>query len=159
MLYLWLRFPVFIVHPVSFIKIIYQHDQIMIGEYLYIDKSAGRGRGVFTRQPIPARTVVERSPVIVLSPADTDIVDVTKLHNYIFNWGVHETRSCIALGYCSLYNHSYHPNCEYEMDYESRQMAIITLCDIAPGAELFINYNGRPDDQTPVWFDVKRKEA
>ncbi|UYQ91508.1 SET domain-containing protein [Chitinophaga horti] len=130
----------------------------MIKPYLYIDKSPGMGRGVFTKESIPAGTRIETSPVLVLSYDDTETVDKTKLHNYIFLWGKRETKSCIALGFCSVYNHAYQPNCEYEMDFSEETMSIITLRTIKKGEELFINYNGDVEDTSPVWFDVKRKK-
>jgi SET domain-containing protein len=129
----------------------------MIKPYLYIQKTKEKGRGVFTNEPIPAGTVIEVSPVLVLSNSDTGIVDKTKLHNYIFLWGVRETRSCIALGFCSIYNHAYEPNCEYEMDFDAETMAIKTRRNIKRGEELSINYNGDVEDKSDVWFDVKKK--
>jgi hypothetical protein len=129
----------------------------MIKPYLYINKTKEKGRGVFTKERIPAGTLIEVSPVLVLSNSDTQIVDKTKLHNYIFLWGVRETRSCIALGFCSIYNHDYEPNCEYEMDFDADTMAIKTRREIKKGEELTINYNGDIADKSPVWFDVKRK--
>ncbi|MRG47004.1 SET domain-containing protein-lysine N-methyltransferase [Chitinophaga sp. SYP-B3965] len=129
----------------------------MIKPYLYVNKTKEKGRGVFTKEAIPAGTQIEISPVLVLSGNDTSIVDKTKLHNYIFLWGVRETRSCIALGFCSIYNHAYEPNCEYEMDFDAETMAIKTRRDIKKGEELSINYNGDIEDKSPVWFDVKRK--
>ncbi|MBO9155387.1 SET domain-containing protein [Chitinophaga sp. GCM10012297] len=129
----------------------------MIKPYLYIQKTKEKGRGVFTKEPIPAGTLIEVSPVLVLSNSDTGIVDKTKLHNYIFLWGVRETRSCIALGFCSIYNHAYEPNCEYEMDFDAETMAIKTRRDIRKGEELSINYNGDVEDKSEVWFDVKKK--
>lgn len=129
----------------------------MIKPYLYVNKTKEKGRGVFTKEAIPAGTQIEVSPVLVLSGNDTSIVDKTKLHNYIFLWGARETRSCIALGFCSIYNHAYEPNCEYEMDFDAETMAIKTRRDIKKGEELSINYNGDIEDKSPVWFDVKRK--
>ncbi|MHB1922266.1 MAG: SET domain-containing protein [Chitinophagaceae bacterium] len=129
----------------------------MIKANLHIKRSEGKGRGVFTKEGIPSKTVIEISPVIVLSPTDTGKVDQTKLHNYIFLWGKNLTRTCLALGFCSVYNHSYEPNCEYEMDFDEETMRIITLRSIKKGEELFINYNGVIEDQSPLWFDVKRK--
>ncbi|PUZ30257.1 SET domain-containing protein [Chitinophaga costaii] len=129
----------------------------MIKPYLHIMKSKGRGRGVFTKEKIPSGTRIETSPVLVLSFDDTAIVDKSKLHNYIFLWGARETKSCIALGYCSIYNHSYDPNCEYEMDFTEETMSIVTRRDIKKGEELYINYNGDPENSNPVWFDVRKK--
>ncbi|SEW34272.1 SET domain-containing protein [Chitinophaga arvensicola] len=131
----------------------------MIKPYLYIDKSKGRGRGVYTKEKIPAGTRIETSPVLVLSYNDTEIVDKTHLHNYIFLWGPKETKSCVALGFCSIYNHDYKPNCEYEMDFKEETMSIITLRDIKKGEELFINYNGDVEDTSPLWFDIKKKQT
>ncbi len=129
---------------------------IMIKPYLYIEKSPGKGRGVYTSQRIPAGTRIETSPVLVLSYDDTEKVDKTFLHNYIFLWGKKETKSCVALGFCSVYNHAYEPNCEYEMDFKEETMSIITRRAIKKGEELFINYNGDVEDDSPVWFDVKK---
>ncbi|WP_217604656.1 SET domain-containing protein [Chitinophaga sp. GbtcB8] len=129
----------------------------MIKPYLYIEKTKKKGRGVFTKERIPAGTRIETSPVIVLSFDDTAKADKTKLHNYLFLWGVRETRSCVALGFCSIYNHSYDPNCEYEMDFDAETMSIITRREIKKGEELSINYNGEVDNTSPVWFDVKRQ--
>lgn len=129
----------------------------MIKPYLYIQKTKEKGRGVFTKEAIPAGTTIEVSPVLVLSNSDTQTVDTTKLHNYIFLWGVKETRSCVALGFCSIYNHAYDPNCEYEMDFDAETMSIKTRRAIKKGEELHINYNGDVEDDSPVWFDVKRK--
>lgn len=131
----------------------------MIKPYLYIDKSKGRGRGVYTKEKIPAGTRIETSPVLVLTFDDTEIVDKTRLHNYIFLWGAKETRSCVALGFCSIYNHDYNPNCEYEMDFKEETMSIITRRDIKKGEELFINYNGDVTDSSPLWFDTRKKQV
>ena len=59
----------------------------MLFEGLYIDKSNGKGRGVFTKQIIPAYTVIEISPVIVMSAEERTLLDQTLLHDYIFEWG------------------------------------------------------------------------
>jgi SET domain-containing protein len=40
------------------------------------------------------------------------------------------------------------------MDYESDSIKIIAVQDILKGEELFINYNGAWNDDTPIWFDV-----
>ena len=129
----------------------------MIKPYLFVDKTKGKGRGVFTKERIPSGTRIETSPVLVLSYDDTEIVDKTKLHNYIFLWGVRETRSCIALGFCSIYNHSYDPNCEYEMDFDAETMSIITRREIENGEGRQIKHNGEETDSSPVWFDVRKK--
>lgn len=67
---------------------------------------------------------------------------------YVFGWG--EDSTALALGYGSLYNHSYRPNAE---TLETADELVITaLRDIQPGEEIFINYMGTAQDG--VWFDV-----
>ena len=127
----------------------------MIQPYIYIKTSANRGRGVFTKQAIPANTKIEISPVLVLSAKDREAVNDTRLFHYIFEWGVNKKRACVAFGYISMYNHSYEANCEYEMDYKEEIVTIRTLKDIKKGEELYINYNAVWNDKTPLWFSVK----
>jgi hypothetical protein len=83
------------------------------------------------------------------------LLDQTLLHDYIFEWGRSKKQCCLALGYTSLYNHSYSANCEYEMEYTEGLIKITSTRLIAAGEELFINYNGNWNDQKPVWFETK----
>jgi SET domain-containing protein len=59
----------------------------------------------------------------------------------------------LALGYGSMYNHSYTPNARYTpivpdlMEFHSLRL-------IQAGEEIMINYNGDPDDHREVEFDV-----
>ncbi|MBV9987000.1 MAG: SET domain-containing protein-lysine N-methyltransferase, partial [Chitinophagaceae bacterium] len=78
----------------------------MILPILIIAPSENRGRGVFATDAIPADTVIEISPVIVLSAKDRRQAEKTLLYDYIFAWGKKSKKGCIALGYLSIYNHS-----------------------------------------------------
>ena len=127
----------------------------MLLEGLYIEKSNGKGRGVFTKQDIPANTIIEISPVVVMSAEERILLDQTLLHDYIFEWGKDSKQCCMALGYVPVYNHSYKSNCEYEMDFENEIIKIKTIRAIEVGEELFINYNGDWNDEKKIWFDVK----
>lgn len=127
----------------------------MIFEGLYIEKSNEKGRGVFTKQTIPANTIVEISPVIVMTAKERILLDQTLLHDYIFEWGKDSQQCCMALGYVPVYNHSYRSNCEYEMDFENEIIKIKTIRVINEGEELFINYNGDWNNTKKIWFDVK----
>lgn len=126
-----------------------------IKPYLYVKSVKGKGRGVFTLEDIPKGTKIEESPVIVLSKSDTGHSDKTILHNYLFLWGERQVKTCMALGYCSVYNHSYDPNCDHEMNFEKETMSIRTRRTIKKGEELCINYNGELQDTSPLWFKVK----
>lgn len=123
--------------------------------FLYIAPSIERGRGVFTSEAIPANTVIEISPVIVMSESDRLTLDKTLLHDYIFEWGDDNLQCCMALGYVPIYNHAAPSNCEYDMDFENDLIRIKTIRDVKAGEELFINYNGDWDDQRDVWFQLK----
>ena len=112
------------------------------------------GRGVFTSEDIPKDTVIEISPVIVMTAGERKLIDQTLLHDYIFEWGEKKDRCCMALGYVPIYNHSYKSNCEYEMDFDEELITITTVRYIKAGEELFINYNGDWNDATPLWFDA-----
>jgi uncharacterized protein len=122
---------------------------------LFIGPTPGMGRGVFTDKNIEAGTIIEVAPVIVMSLEERKLLDQTLLHDYIFEWGGQKNQCCMALGYVSVYNHSYRSNCEYAMDFDLGQISIKAIHFIKAGDELFINYNGNWNDSTPVWFDVK----
>ena len=122
---------------------------------LYIHSTRQMDRGVFTNQDIEANRLVEVAPVIVMSAEEKKMLDQTALHDYIFEWGHDDKQCCMAMGYVPVYNHSYHSNCEYIMDYQNRQISIKTVRKINAGQELFINYNGDWNDESPIWFDAQ----
>ena len=122
---------------------------------IYVDKTVAMGRGVFTRNIIPANMVIEIAPVIVMSGEERKLLDQTLLHDYIFEWGDQHDQCCMALGYVPVYNHSYKSNCEYEMDYDSHTISIKTVRDVKKGEELYINYNGTWNDEKKLWFEAK----
>jgi uncharacterized protein len=119
---------------------------------LYIDEAGNKGRGVFTKIAIPADTIIEKSPVIVLTPEDRVKIEETGLTHYIFEWGELTDHAAVALGWVSIYNHSSPSNCEYIMDYDNKTITIQTMRAIEPGEELTINYSAGWDDWKPVWF-------
>ncbi len=126
----------------------------MIGPYLHIANTPAKGKGVFTKEDIPVDTVVEISPVIVMSKEDRKHLDRTLLHDYIFEWGYQSEKCCMALGWVPVYNHSFKSNCEYFMDFEEETMLVKSVRAIKAGEELTINYNGDWDDNKEVWFQV-----
>ena len=112
----------------------------------------GKGRGVFARRPIEAGEVIESCPVLVLPARQIgDDPGRHALADFTFAWG--RGTVALALGYGSLYNHSYEPNARYE-DLGKRTKLFVALRDIAAGEEITVNYNGEPHDRSPVWFQV-----
>lgn len=121
---------------------------------IYVAYSERHGRGVFAATDLSAGSVIEVCPVLLFPNTQLEHMRKTMLDDYYFDWGNDNEWFAIALGYGSLYNHDYHPNAEYGMDFEAHTIDFYALNDIKAGTEILINYNGAPDDQTPVWFDL-----
>lgn len=119
------------------------------------DKGGKGGKGVFTTKAFKVGTIVEISPVLVFTSKEYLHLAETMLYNYVFEWGPTRKKAALALGYISMYNHSYSANCEYEMDFDNNLMTIKVVKPIKKGEELFINYNAEPDNKNKVWFDAK----
>jgi SET domain-containing protein len=128
----------------------------MILPQLFIAQTGDMGRGVFTTDNIGKGTIIEVSPVIVMTGAERKLLDQTLLHDYIFEWGDDRKSCAMALGYVPLYNHSYRSNCEYEMDFVSNLISVKAVRFIKAGEEVFINYNGDWNNAARVWFHANR---
>lgn len=122
---------------------------------LRIESAGHRGRGVFADAPITKGDLVERSPVLIIPAADRAAIDATIVFTYVFMWEHdtteedlyrHEGRSAIALGFTSLLNHSYTPNCEFIRHIDDLVIDLVALRAIEPGEELTIDY------QMTLWF-------
>lgn len=122
---------------------------------LFITHSSLGGRGVFVGEDLPANSIIEICPVIILSEMDKEKVHETFLHDYYFLWGADEKQAAIALGYGSLYNHSYSPNAQFIANIEEESITIESIAPIEAGSEITINYNGDVEDKTPLWFNKK----
>jgi SET domain-containing protein len=120
-----------------------------------VRQAEGKGRGVFALRPIRKGEEIERVPVLVMGADEyARGVDQTLLAGYVFAWG--EGQIALALGYGSLYNHSYKPNAKYE-DEEEQAKRFVALRDIKAGEEVTVNYNGSPTGRAKMWFDVAKE--
>ena len=130
------------------------------------DTSKGRGaRGVYARAPIPSGTEIERVPVILIPKAQVfgeNLMsrNAARISWYVFSWNVPTKREyvAVALGYGSIYNHSYTPNAVYAC-HAPDAISYTALRDIEPGEEVTINYNGKPDDLSPMYFPMPDEPA
>lgn len=113
-----------------------------------VRKVRGMGRGVFALSRIPAETLIEQCPVILFNHKEGSKVNPTQ--EYSFRWT--PDKVAIALGNGSLYNHSYEPNARTYKDSRDMAILIVSLRPIKPGEQILINYNGEPDDRSPLWF-------
>jgi len=112
----------------------------------------GKGRGVFAQKQFVKDEMIERAPVIILPTHQEQFLDQTVLKDYYYQWD--ETTSALALGFGSLYNHSYTPNAHYVRKHAEAILVFIALRTIEADEEITVNYNGEPLDQAPLWFHV-----
>ena len=114
-----------------------------------------RGRGVVADARLAQGQLVERSPVLVIPHVDRAATDGTIVFTYVFMWEHdtveedlyrHEGRAAIALGFTSLLNHAYAPNCEFIRHIDELVIDLVALRDIEAGEELTIDY------QMTLWF-------
>jgi uncharacterized protein len=117
-------------------------------------KKSRYGRGIFASRTIQKGELIHQAPVIVCPGDQYKKLKKTVLRNYYFNWGENYDHVAIALGYGSLFNHSYSPNAMFENNLKEETVDFIALKRIKAGEEIFVNYNGDPDDEGPLWFDV-----
>jgi SET domain-containing protein len=116
----------------------------------------GKGRGVVALRPLIAGQTIERPPVIVIPAEEAPLIRDTRLAHYYFEWGDDCRQAAIALGYGSLYNHSYSPNARYEFRESEECLEFIALREIAAGEEITINYNNLFESAArPLKFNVK----
>jgi SET domain-containing protein len=120
----------------------------------YIGHVPGVGRGVFAAEDILEGEVIEVSPVIVIPLDQVPFLDQTVLESYYYAWENHLKSAAIALGHGSLYNHSYNPNARYEKRFDQSTIEFFSIRNIKKGQEIRVNYNGSPEDITPVRFEV-----
>jgi hypothetical protein len=106
---------------------------------LYIADSIIHGRGVFCHDDLAVGELVE-------------LLKATILYHYYFVVGNNEYPVAIGLGYSSLYNHASPSNASYHIDLGRKLIEIKTTRAITAGEEITINYNGNPEDISPVSF-------
>lgn len=107
------------------------------------------GRGVFSEICIPAQSVIDISPVLVLDAAQNKAhIEKTELYHYTYNWPSTtqpgSTTQAVVFGLGSMFNHSArHQNVGWTRDLERQVIVYRALRDIAAGEELCISYGGR----------------
>lgn len=116
---------------------------------LHLKPTPSKGRGVFASRLIPAGTVIDTSPVLILDPIEnTNHIENTSLYDYTYNWptldtetGKHIKTQAVIFGLGSMFNHSkQNQNVGWRRDLENQVVIYHSLRDIAEGEELCISY-------------------
>lgn len=105
-------------------------------------------RCLIAAKDIKKGQVIERCPVLLVDIKHERHLEATSLKNYYFEWN--KKFNAVALGYGSLYNHSYTPNARYTFDYIRKLLLFTAIKNIKKGEEIFINYNYFPNSKTEL---------
>lgn len=108
-------------------------------------------RCIKAARDIKAGELIESCPVILIPNKEFDHFNETILSRYDYDWD--DDYGAFVLGYCVLTNHSFSANVEYKTNYDTKRMEYYAVKDIKKDEEVFINYNGEPDDTKPLEYE------
>jgi tRNA-specific adenosine deaminase 3 len=132
---------------------------------LHLRNHAERGRGVFATYAIPAGTLLEESPVLLLTKEEWEgkKLNETIFDEYGFCWSNGGMAIGLGLGTssrkyglmegvlmaASLFNHSRTPNVNFIRNTTANTISFRTVKRVEPGEELCICYSA---DESKLWF-------
>jgi SET domain-containing protein len=129
--------------------------KLIASDKIYVSESKipDSGRGVFAKVYIKKGEIIEICPVIEIPKNDFANINQSFLVTYFFSYGAKKDKLVIALGFGSIYNHTYEPNATYRQKEKEQIMEFVALEDIKKDEEITVNYNnGDPKDKTRLWF-------
>jgi SET domain-containing protein len=107
---------------------------------LVVRKVRGMGRGVFAGRRFRKGEVIEACPVLPVPASQARKCRGEVLDHYLFWWPRPGFPTAIALGFGSIYNHSFTPNARFTPRPARDVMLYIAVRDIEPGEQIFVNY-------------------
>jgi SET domain-containing protein len=113
---------------------------------LYIRKVPGMGRGVFAGRRYRKGDVIEVCPVLPIPRGQAGRYSDGLLDRYLFWWPSPAYPTAIALGYGSIYNHSFAPNARFTPRPVTNTLVFRAAHDIEPGEQIFVDYEWPPQD-------------
>lgn len=123
--------------------------------YIANSKIKNAGRGVFASENINKNGIIEICPVILAPKSDLSNLNESIFVTYFFYFGKDKDQLAIALGFGSIYNHSYTPNTKYKINIKKQTIIFTALENIKKDDEITFNYKqGNPKNKNPLWFEV-----
>ena len=133
-------------------KKLYSSNKVFVSK----SKIKNAGRGVFAAQKIKKGEAIEVCPLIIVPKSDMSNLRESILVTYFFYFGKKKERLAVALGFGSIYNHSYTPNATYKIKVKKKTIDFTAIKDIKKNEEITFNYSfGNPKNKNPLWFAVK----
>lgn len=120
--------------------------------YIEVKESLLHGRGVFAKSKIRKGSLIEQAPIIFLTDDEKETLRFTKLYHYYFLLDNAEKQTAFSFGYASFYNHSSEANAFYTFSRKRNTLNVYAYRTIEAGSEITINYNGKPNDKSEVYF-------
>ncbi|OGD83363.1 hypothetical protein A2165_01005, partial [Candidatus Curtissbacteria bacterium RBG_13_40_7] len=116
--------------------------KLVASDKIYVNKSdiPNAGRGIFARRVIKKGENIESCPIIEVSKNDTSNLSESLLVTYFFYFGKHKERLAVALGFGSIYNHSYKPNATFKIKPKVAIIDFVALNEIKKDEEITFNY-------------------
>lgn len=122
--------------------------------YVKQSKIPNAGRGVYAKRDVKKNEIIEKCPIIDISKHDMANLSESFLVTYFFYFGKNKEKLAVALGFGSIYNHTYTPNAKYKIKQKERTIDFVALKDIKKDDEITFNYKyGNPKNKTPLWFE------
>ncbi len=131
--------------------------KLLTSKKIYIKESEikNAGRGVYAKRYIKKGEIIESCPIIEVSRYDTANLRESILVTYFFYFGKNKEKLLIALGFGSIYNHSYKPNAIYKIKSVKKLIEFVALKNIKEDEEITVNYNKKGKNKNPLWFETK----
>ncbi len=130
--------------------------RIYRAEGVKVKPSNLHGQGVFALKKFRKGDAIETAPIILLPAAQRAFLQPTLLFSYYFLVNTGEKAVAVGLGYSSLYNHAYKANACFVISLKRRTITIKAYRTIPAEEEITLNYNGIPEDETPVYLAIEK---
>lgn len=130
--------------------------KISASDKIYISKSkiSKAGRGVFANADIKIGEIIEECPFIEIPEHELERIGESILLNYVYFFGKKKEKALLALGFGSIYNHTYSPNAVYKINPKEKTIEFISIKRIKKDEEITVNYIQGNSTSVPLWFEV-----